>query len=220
MPLIRRSAPPTSPGLVVPALTAGTAGLALGVVAGLLHDQGDLLLESLFFRFALFIGAVACGRAARTASQAVVSGLALAVGAYAAVTATHLLRGAPPPYELIPLDPVAGAAHVLWVVALPLAGVLLAHLTRREGPSGDLAAAVLVQGQSFPAALALLPSGEEGCCVAVEAARPGQDWASLALAVALVVLLRPTQAGRLRTLLGGVVLTALLVGGASTTGWA
>ncbi|GAA2389955.1 hypothetical protein [Nonomuraea africana] len=227
MPPIEQAGPSTSPGRAVRAPAAGLLGLGLGLVAGVLaglvHDRDSvavLLLESWFFRFGLFLAAVACGRAARTAGHAAISGLSLAVGAYAAMTATDLLRGLPAPYELLVSDWVTGVVHLLWVVVLPLAGVLLAHLTRRAGPTGDLAAAVLIQGQSVPAVLALLAAAPEECCVLVEWGHPWHDWAGLALAVALVPLLRPTPGGRLRALLGGALLTALLWGAMALTGTA
>ncbi|MFF3443310.1 hypothetical protein [Streptosporangium sp. NPDC002721] len=204
---------------------AWPAALVLGVVAGLLHHrQGDfpeayLVAESFFFRFAFFLAAVACGRAASGVRQAVAAGLLLALGTHAATTMVELLRGVPTDYALVQDLPDA-VMHLLWTVALPLTGVLLACLTRREDLRGDLAAAALVQGQTIPAVVSLEQAARiEGCCVPVEWGYPWQDWIGLALSVALVVLLRPAPGARLRSLVAAVALTGLIVGVSTIPRW-
>ncbi|MGW4638440.1 hypothetical protein ACWEN6_07925 [Sphaerisporangium sp. NPDC004334] len=197
---------------------AGLIGVALGSLAGLLHQRsGDLSqvylgAESFFFRFAYFAAAVACGRVASGIRQAVAAGPLLALGASVAMTVIDLVRDVPPPYP--PAGDASGIAlYLLWSLVLPSAGVVLAHLTRRDGLGGDLAMSALVQGQTVPAVLSLWWDSADGeCCVAVEWGYPWQDWAGLALALVLVIFLRPSLGARLRTLATTILLTTLVCG--------
>lgn len=196
----------------------GALGAAIAYHGG---DAPDayLIAESFWSRFAYFLVAVACGRSASRFRQAMAAALVLAFGGYAAGVAVNLVRGLAFPFGMTGYDAGEIVYFVLKVVVLPLAGVVLAFLTRREDLRGDLALALLLQGQSIPAVLSLqlwlqgLFTRESGeCCVTVEWGYPWQDWAGLALALVLVVLLRPTPPARLRSLAVTVALTALLAG--------
>jgi hypothetical protein len=214
-PLVSRSHDLRHAGLVL------AAALVLGGVGEVITYRGGdasqayLVIESFFARFACFLVVVLCGRSAPGPRQAVAAGLILALGAYAAGAAVDLLGGWPVAFGPFGHGTGDVGPGLLSALLAPPVGVLLAFLTRRGDLRGDLALAVLLQAQLVPAATALqyLFSRQSGeCCVAVEWGYPWQDWAGLALALSLTVLLRPTPPARLRSFAATAVLTALLVG--------
>ncbi|GII33301.1 hypothetical protein [Planotetraspora mira] len=214
-PLVPQSRELRQAGLVL------AAAFVLGGVGEVITYRGGdvsqayLVTESFFARFAGFLVVVLCGRSAPGPRQATAAGLILALGAYAGGAAADLLGGWPVAFGPFGLGAGDFGPGLSAALILPPVGVLLAFLTRRVDFRGDLALAVLLQAQLIPAVSSLLYlfSREGGeCCVAVEWGHPWQDWAGLALALSLTVLLRPTPAARLRSFAAMAVLAASLIG--------
>ncbi|GAA0412769.1 hypothetical protein GCM10009530_76620 [Microbispora corallina] len=173
-----------------------------------------LVASSFFFRFAYFLMVVAVGRLSPTVARAAVHGLIVMIAALAGDAAVSALRGTPDA-----LVPDLSTPLNAWVLVAPVAGAVLACLTRRPDVAGDLAGALLLQAQLVPAVTALVTGTDGECCTGVEWGHPWQDWAGLALSLALALVLRPAWPARLRTVLAAAALAAALVWTARLTGW-
>ncbi|ETK35546.1 hypothetical protein [Microbispora sp. ATCC PTA-5024] len=201
-------------------LRYAAAGVVLGALSGAVaYHGGDwpdvaLVASSFFFRFVYFLVVVAVGRLSPTVARAAVHGVIVMAAALAGDAAVSALRGTPDA-----LVPDLSTPLNAWVLVAPVAGAVLACLTRRRDVAGDLAGALLLQAQLVPAVTALVTGPDGECCTGVEWGHPWQDWTGLALSLALALVLRPAWPARLRTVLAAAALTAALVWAARLTGW-